>query len=286
MVRPALLEPELFVPTSTLFGAALLVLFFELVQELLRRLLAVAFRVVLGPAPQVGTRVFHRARGLPPELAVGTRGVRRKVEHVAGPAGDDFVGKIAAHSFAEGVDHLKHSAPATSAEIPGADAGLVRPQIIQRGKVASCQVEDVDVVPDGGAVVRGIVVAEYQELLTLAGSDLRQEWEEIIRHTRRVFAHDATRVGSCWVEVSQKSSIPLLYFMGLSIFLSLCTFGIDVIRDHQFGTEFRVPVGIGRAKRTFFGNGYHAWNSSGIAVDGRGRGIDNVCNVMFGGRGQ
>ena len=129
----------------------------ELIDELLGRLLPVALRVVLGPAPQVLARVLERELGTPAELGVGTGGVGGEVEDVAGAAGGDFVGEVAADGGREGLDHLVDGAALAGAQVPGADAGVVLAEVVESGKVAVGEVEDVDVVADGGTVL-GVVV--------------------------------------------------------------------------------------------------------------------------------
>jgi hypothetical protein len=129
----------------------------QLLNELLRRLLPVALRVVLGPAPQILARVLERALGTPAELGVGAGGVGGEVEDVACAAGGDFVREVAADGGREGLDHLVDGASLAGAEVPGADAGVVLAEVVERGEVAVGEVEDVDVVADGGAVF-GVVV--------------------------------------------------------------------------------------------------------------------------------
>ena len=129
----------------------------ELLKELLGRVLPVALRVVLGPAPQVLARILERALGTPAELGVGAGGVGGEVEDVACAAGRDFVGQVAADGGREGLDHLVDGATLAGAQVPGADAGVVLAQVVEGGEVAVGEVEDVDVIADGSAVL-GVVV--------------------------------------------------------------------------------------------------------------------------------
>lgn len=43
------------------------------------------------------------------------------------------------------------------------------------------QVQDVDVVADGGTVVGGVVVAEDEEGIAFPSRDLREEGEQVVR---------------------------------------------------------------------------------------------------------
>lgn len=138
-------------------GLSPLLLLLQLIQQLLRGALSVALRVVLGPAPQVLAGVLEGELGLPGQLVVGAGGVGGQVEDVAGAAANDGIGKVAADGGAEGFDHVEDGAALAGAEVPGPDAWVLVAQVVERGEVAAGQVEDVDVVADGGAVVGGVV---------------------------------------------------------------------------------------------------------------------------------
>ena len=125
----------------------------ESVQQLRRRILAVPRRVVRHPAPEVGTGVLQGQLCLPLQLLVGERGVGREVEHVPEPPVDDLVREVAADRGAEGLDHLEDGAAAAGAQVPGLDTGVVLPEVFQGSQVATCEVEDVDVVANGSAVL-------------------------------------------------------------------------------------------------------------------------------------
>lgn len=127
------------------------------VEQSLGRLLAVALRVVLGPLPQVLARLLECLLGLPVELRVGARRVGRQVEHITGAASDHLVRQVAADGVAESLDHVEDGAALAGAQVEGGDAGLLLAQVVQRDQVAAREVLDVDVVTDGGAVVRLVV---------------------------------------------------------------------------------------------------------------------------------
>lgn len=62
--------------------------------------------------------------------------------------------------MAEGLDHVEDGAALPGAEVPGPDAGVLRAKVVEGDEVAFCEVEDVDVVADGGAVLRLVVFAK------------------------------------------------------------------------------------------------------------------------------
>lgn len=129
----------------------------KLVDELLRRLLPVALRVVLCPAPQILASILKSVLSTPAELGVGAGGVGGEVEDVACAARSDFVRKVAADGGGEGLDHLVDGAALAGAQVPGADTGVVLAEVVEGCEVAVGEVEDVDVVADGGTVL-GVVV--------------------------------------------------------------------------------------------------------------------------------
>ncbi len=140
-----------FFPISSLLGL-------DRLDQLGGRLLSVSLGVVLDPPPEVGAGVFHAELRLPLQLLVGTRGVRREVEDIASSPGDDLVGQITARGGAEGLDDLEDGAAAAGAKVPLPHARLVLPEVVECDQVALREIENVDVVTDGGAVPRGVVL--------------------------------------------------------------------------------------------------------------------------------
>jgi hypothetical protein len=68
----------------------------------------------------------------------------------------------------------------------------------------------------------------------------------------------------------------------LALFLQVVPLSIDVISDDRFDHAFSVSIWIGGTNWAILGNGYHVGNSSRISVDSRGRGEDNVGDVVLG----
>ena len=120
-------------------------------------ILLVPLGVVLHPPPKVGAGILQGELCLPLQLLVGQRWVGGKVEHVSESPVNDLVWQIAANDVAEGLDHLKDCASATGAQVPGLDAGLVLAEVVEGGQMATREVEDVNVVANGSAVLGGIV---------------------------------------------------------------------------------------------------------------------------------
>lgn len=55
-----------------------------------------------------------------------------------------------------------------------------------------------------------------------------------------------------------------------------------MISDDGFDHAFSVSIWVGGTNWALLGNGNHVGNSSRIAVDGRGRGEDNVGDIVLG----
>jgi len=124
----------------------------ELVQQLLRRLLAVTLRVVLCPLPQVLTRLFQRLLRFPVELGISSRRVSSKVEHITRPALNNLIWQLPANSSTKSFDHLEDCRAFPCAEIPGPDTRMLFAEVIERDEMASCQVIDVDIISDRSAI--------------------------------------------------------------------------------------------------------------------------------------
>jgi len=114
-------------------------------------------RVVLGPAPQILASILESELCTPAKLGVGTGGVGGEVEDVTCAAGSDLVRQITTNSSGERLDHLVDGAALAGAQVPGADTGVVLAEVVERREVAVGEIENVDVIADGGAVL-GVVV--------------------------------------------------------------------------------------------------------------------------------
>ena len=68
----------------------------------------------------------------------------------------------------------------------------------------------------------------------------------------------------------------------LARFLSIISLRINVIRDDQFDRALGSSVWVGRANRAVLGDRNHVGNSSRIAIDGRGRGEDDIWDIVLG----
>jgi hypothetical protein len=62
-----------------------------------------------------------------------------------------------ADDLAERVDHLEDGAAASGPQVPGSNAGLLLPEVVQSRQMALGEINDVDVVADRCAV-SGFVV--------------------------------------------------------------------------------------------------------------------------------
>ncbi len=201
---------------------------------------------------------------------------------------------------------MEDGAALACSEVPGAHAGVVIAQVVERDEVTLCEVEDVDVVADGGAVVGGVVcgqfcehafsirvtnmgdgaptVAEDEQLLALAYRHLGKQGEEVVGDALRVFAHDTAGMRTCRVEVAKESGVPVV--AGLSLLLEVVALGFDVVCDACFDGRLGPAIGVCRADWADFRDGYHVFEAGGIAVDGGGRGEDNVGDIVAGHGGQ
>jgi hypothetical protein len=152
--------------------------------------------------------------------------------------------------------------------------------------MAARKVEHVDVVADRGAVFGAVVVAEDEELLALANGDLRQQGKQVVRHTKRVLAHDTAGMRTSGVEVPQQCGVPFLCFFGLAGFFCLHALRGDGVFDDALDGGFCAAVDVGWADGAVLWDGDHVGDAGRVAVDGGGRGEDDVCDIVLGHGGE
>ena len=185
-------------------------------------------------------------------------------------------------------------------------------EVVERNEVPAGEVEDVDVVADGGAVFGGVVcgqfcehacaigpsrlgsrgeerncgptVAEHEQLVSLADRDLREQGEEVIRYSLGVFAHDAAGVGAGGVEVAEEGGVPVV--TGFGFFLCEEALRVDMVGDEIFDGGFGAAIGVGGTDGALFGDGDHVGEAGRVAVDRGGGGEDDVGDIVFGHGGE
>ena len=185
-------------------------------------------------------------------------------------------------------------------KIPGTYARSVIAKVVESDKMALCKVENVDVVADGGAIVRCVVYGQFceqafsvgvtnmrdsaptitkdEQLLSLPNCHLGEQWEEIVGYTLRIFAHDTAGMRARRVEISEKSGVPVV--AGLAFLLEVIALGFDVVSDTSFYGRLGAAVGVRRANRADFGYGYHVFKACSVAIDCSRGGEDDVRDVM------
>ena len=265
--------------------------------QLFRRLPTITLRVVFDPPPQICTGLLHGMLCLPLELLVGMRRIRRKVKHVALAAFDNLVSQLAANNRAKSIDDLKDGAATARAEVPGFDSGLVVAEVVESNQMTLGEILDVNVIADSGAIARRVIwvvvldgqhrtrrapkvltISKNKNLLAITSGNLAEERQQVVWYALRVFSHDAARMGTAWVEVTQIGAIPLL--VRLSSFLQVITLSIDKVDNDVFNHRLGAAVRVGRALGAVLGDGNHVREAGGITVHGRRGRKDYVGHVV------
>lgn len=142
------------------------------------------------------------------------------------------------------------------------------------------EIADVDVVADGSSVTRCVVLAKNKQLLALAGGDLAQQRQQVEGDALRVLTHDASGVSTARVEVTQVGTVPLL--IGLAGLFQVVALGVDVVFDDLLDHVLGPAVGVCWASRAGLGDGDHVGEPGRVAIDGGGRGEDDVGDIVLG----
>ena len=113
-----------------------------------------------------------------------------------------------------------------------------------------------------------LTITKHQKLFPLACGNLGEQGKQIVRHACRIFTHDAARMTSAGIEVSQKRGVPLLRKLLVSMFPGICALCVDLICDCQLTGELGIAVRVSGAKGALFWYRDHIGKSSSISVDG------------------
>lgn len=267
-----------------LFLDEVLPLLLQSIQKCCWGILAVTLGVVVDPPPQICAGILHLQLSLPVQLLVGQARVGREIENVTLSTLNHIVLQIAANHGTECLDHLEDSATATRAQVPSLETGLACAQVVKRSQVTLGKIAHVDVVADSGSITRGVVFAEYKQLLALTGGDLAQQRQQVEGDALGVLTHNSSGVSTARVEVTQIGTVPLL--IGLAGLLQVVALGIDVVLDDLLDHELGPAIGVCWASRAGLGDGNHVGEAGGVAVDGSGRGEDDVGDIVLGHRAQ
>ena len=127
---------------------------------------------------------------------------------------------------------------------------------------------------------RGHTVAEDKELLALANGHLAEQRQQVVRYALRIFTHDAARMSSYRVEVSQEGAVPAV--AAFALFLGSVSLRLDVVGDELLHGHLCPAVRVRRTEGAFLVNGYHVREPSGVAVDRGRRREDDVGHVVAG----
>lgn len=88
---------------------------------------------------------------------MGAGGVGSEVEDITSATGSNLVGLVLSDGGGERADHLVDGAALSGTQVPGADTGAVGAEVFQGLEVAVCEIQDVNVIADGGTVVGSVV---------------------------------------------------------------------------------------------------------------------------------
>ena len=120
------------------------------------------------------------------------------------------VGNLESCDRFKAVDHIQNAETGSGADVEGqrVGGGLLQ-QVIEAHRMGFRQVHHVQIVPNAGAVMGGVVVAEDPQLLAPSGSHLSDEGKQIVRNAEGVLPDATAGVGAHRVEVAQTGHPPI-----------------------------------------------------------------------------
>jgi hypothetical protein len=99
--------------------------------------LAVPLGVIAHPPPKVFACILEGELGLPAQFCVGAGRIGSQIQHITCSSAYDLIVEGAPDNLAESVDHLKHSAATSRAQIPGSNSGSFLTEVIEGREMAS-----------------------------------------------------------------------------------------------------------------------------------------------------
>jgi len=196
-------------------------------------------------------------RGLPGQIAAHFIGAGDQDGGIAGTAGEEFFGDVAAGEAAGGGEDFADGVAGAGADVEGGagDAG----ESLEGAQMGLRDVEDVDVIADAGAVGSGIVVAKNGDVGG-AGLDSLQNQGNEMRFMAAGFAAIAGGAGDVEITEGDVIQAGVTAIVGEDVFKGELGFAVGI--DGQFG----MVLGDG--------------DDVGLAVDGAGGREDEVLDAM------
>ena len=184
--------------------------------------------------------------GGPAEFFVDEGGVGDEACGIAGAARHFANGDFAARDFFADVDDFANAGSASGPEVVAGGFWAAEGE-----HMGLCEVEDVDVVADTGAVGRGVVGSEDGDVRFLSERDFEHVWDEM-GFDAVIFAEAIG--GACGVEVAKGDAAESVDFV--------------VPTEDFFELEFGFAVRVDGGLRGGFGDGHGFWDAEGCAGGG------------------
>lgn len=227
-----------------------------------------ALRVGLDEAPGVVARVLQGELGLESELAFGEVALGGEVQDVPGPSRHHLVGDLSTDGLVEGPDDVQDGRPFAGANVPCLAAFVATREFLTGAEVGDGEVDDVNVVPDRGAVVAVVVVTKDTQNGSTTDSDLGRIGQEIVGHSEGILSEHSGGVSPGRVEITQESCRPVWQ-------------GIAVIGDDALDDGLCAAIRVCGPDRALFRNRYHILMLGSVSVDCGRAGEDDPLHVVL-----
>ena len=94
---------------------------------------------------------------MPSKLLVSTGRFRGEVKDVSGSTTDNLVGELPTDDGTEGCNHVDDCRAVACSKIPRSYARLDAQETVDGGEMAGCEIDNVDIIADGCAILRIVV---------------------------------------------------------------------------------------------------------------------------------
>ncbi len=158
------------------------------------------------PAPGVCAHRFKAKLRLPRQFTVGFGWIGVRHGQITRALETNLIGHSLPGDPLESLDHLEHRIRLPGPQVVGNNPWVIS-KFIQRFDVSQGQIDNMDVIPQAGAIRGVVVIAVNSQLRTHPDRHLGDIRQQVEGHTPGVFADTSAGMGTHRVEVAQQDQV-------------------------------------------------------------------------------